>query len=151
MSFNRNKSEILYKDLKTNKMLKPRIFQSSNWASSWFLLISLFFSFFLSWIAVSIRQIRPVPSWHHSLFGIRFYCCVLFIKYWFLESRYTSVLVPTYQMLFPFILYSLYSWCIVVVFIDNLWTRNEYANLVRYISKQRRPTRFLRLLRFPYQ
>ena len=29
------------------------------------------------------NQILSFPSWHHLLFGIRFYCCVLFIRYWF--------------------------------------------------------------------
>ena len=33
----------------------------------------------------------PVPSWHHLLFGIRFYCYVLFIRYWFLESRCSNI------------------------------------------------------------
>ena len=76
-----------------------------------------------------------------SLFGIscRFYSCLLFICYWFFENRYPSVLVPTYHLLFPFILYS----SCIVVFIDNSRTRNdEYANLVRYVSQQRRRTRF---------
>ena len=33
----------------------------------------------------------PVPSWNHLLFWIRFYCCVLFIRYWFLGWRWPGV------------------------------------------------------------
>ena len=89
----------------------------------------------------------PLPSWHHLLFEIRFWCCVLFIRYWKIESRCPSVLVPTYYLQLPFIMY---SWCIFV-FIDNLQTRNDkYANLVCYISQQRERIRFAHL-QFPYQ
>ena len=50
-----------------------------------------------------------------------------------------SVLVPTYHLWFPFIVYSL---CIVV-FINKLRTRNnDYANSVRYVSQQRGQARF---------
>ena len=81
----------------------------------------------------------PVPLWHHLLFGIRFYCFVLFIKYWFLESRYKSVLVLTYHLLFPFIVFSWY----IVVFIDNSRARTcEYAHSVRYVNQQRRRNPF---------
>ena len=61
------------------------------------------------------------------------------IRYWEIESRRPLGLVPTYHLLFPFIVY---SWCIVV-FIGNVRTRNdEYANSIRYISQQRGRTRF---------
>ena len=87
------------------------------------------------WICTRGTRLCPVLSWHHLLFGIRFSCCVLFIKYWFLESRYPSVLIPTYHLLFPFIVF---SWCIVV-FINNLRASTcEFANSDRYVSQQRR-------------
>ena len=95
---------------------------------------------------VTLRGFNYLTS-HHLLFGIRFNRCVLFIKYWFLERRYPSVFVPTYHLLFPFIVF---SWCIVV-FIDKLRTRNdEYANSVRYVSQQLRRNPFSQI-RFPYQ
>ena len=75
-----------------------------------------------------------ICTWHHVMFEIRFYFCVPFIKYWFLESRYPSVLVPTYHLLFPFILY---SWCIV--FIDNLRARND--KLLRELGSLRKSTK----------
>ena len=91
------------------------------------------------WICNPGTRFCPVPSWHHLLFGIRFYCCVLFIKHWFLESRFPSVLVPTYHLLFHFIVFSM---CIVV-FIGNLRARTcDYASSVRYVSQQRRRTPF---------
>ena len=71
--------------------------------------------------------------------GTRFYCCVLFIKYWFPESIFRSVLVPTYHLLFFFMVF---SWCIVD-FIDNLRARTcEYPKSVRYVSQQRRRNTF---------
>ena len=90
-------------------------------------------------ICIPCTRFCPVPSWHHLLFGMRLYGCALCIRYWFLERRYPSVLVPTYHLLFPFIQYSWY----IVVFIDNY-------ELVRYVSQQRRLTRFPHW-RFPYQ
>ena len=82
----------------------------------------------------------PVPSWHHLLFGIRFHCCVLYIRYWKIESRCVSVLVPTYHLWFPFIVHII---CCIVNFIDNLRTKyNEYANSVHYVSEQKGRTRF---------
>ena len=96
---------------------------------------------------LSRNQILSSSIMTSSFFRIRFYCCTIFIRYWFLKSRFPSVLVPTYHLLFPFIVF---SWCIVV-FIDNLRARTcEYANSVRYVSQQRRRTRFPHL-RFPYQ
>ena len=71
-----------------------------------------------------------VPSQHHPLIGIRFYCCVLFIKYRILERRYSSVLVN--RISFDF-LSSVYC-CII----DNkrtiIW---KFLNWVPYVSQQR--------------
>ena len=89
----------------------------------------------------------PVSSWDHLLFEIKFDCCVLFIRYWKIESKYTSVLVPTYHLQLAFVVY---SWWIVV-FIDNLRTGNEeYANSTLYVSHQR-GRRQVPYLMFQYQ
>ena len=40
------------------------------------------------WICTRGTRFCQFLSWHHLLFWIRFYCCVLFITYWFLESRF---------------------------------------------------------------
>ena len=77
-----------------------------------------------------------VPSWRQPLFGIRFYC-VFFIRYWKIESKCPSVLVPTYHVRFLFIVY-----CVTYKsFIDN-YRNHEYTNSVPYVSQQRGRTRF---------
>ena len=61
------------------------------------------------WICNLGTRFCPVPLWHHLLFWIRFYCCVLFIKYWFPEKM-SSVLVKPNQLRFSFIGVLLYYW-----------------------------------------
>ena len=74
----------------------------------------------------------PVPSWHHLLFGIRFYYFVFFIRSWKIKSRCLSV---WFQHITCYFLPGVYSWCIVV-FIDNVRTRNdEFISLRRSKKK----------------
>ena len=91
----------------------------------------------------------PCENSHtHTLPDFNFSICTRRTRF----DESDSIVVPFHQVLVsweqiffsfgsnvsPAIPFILYSWCIVI-FIDNLRTRNDkYANLVRYASQQRR-------------
>ena len=82
-----------------------------------------------------------------ALFGIRFHCCVFFIRqapYWNFETRCPLILVPTYYLQFPFIVYH------GVLLSSTTYEPEMTSPQIRYVSQQRGRTRFLHL-RFPYQ
>ena len=105
-----------------------------RWEIFWRLLPFGTLERFNYWICNRGTKFCPVLSWHHLLFGIRFYCCALLIKYWFLESRYSSVLVSTSHLLFPFIVFH----C-VLLFYQQLTSENLRVREISSILKTTNP------------
>ena len=101
---------------------------------------------FFNFLICSRTRFCPGPSWHHLLCGIRFYCCVLFIRYWKFESRCPQFWfqhIPAISFHRVFMAYC----CFYRQFTNAKWRVREF---VRYVSQQRGRTTFP-LLRFPYQ
>ena len=74
-------------------------------------------------ICIRPTRFRPVPSWHHLLFLIRFYCCVLFI-YLLVSWEMSSVLVTKSAAIF-------FHRCII----DNLRAINWNFHIIQAFER----------------